>query len=364
VFANDEAPAPDETGLQWLARHRMGPGPADPAKVPYYLLAVGTPQQVGFDWQHDLDTQYAVGRLDLAGPAEFTSYASTVVDGESALVTSESAVAMFAPRNAGDRATALSNRLLVAPLAGELAAGDRGVSVTSHVGVDARKDRLAELVAEGPRVLLTASHGIEFAPGHPRQRAEQGAVVCQDWPGPLRWQGEIPAAHVYSALDVPSRVSPRVVVLFACYGAGTPTHDRFASEAAEPKRRAEVAFSARLPARLLAAPDGGALAVIAHVDRVWGCSFSWPGVGPQVDGFTDAIRAMLAGYRVGHALEPFDLRYAQLADSLAQTLVDLRSGAQPDPAQLARTWTAAQDARSYVLLGDPAVRVAPTGGLP
>ncbi len=354
IFEGEDAPAPDESGLAWLARHKTGPGPADPDKMPYYLLAVGTPAQIGFDWQHDLDTQYAIGRLDFGTRDEFARYAATVVaaDGDEGPASPD--IAVWAPRNAGDRATALSNRQFVAPLRDELT--DHGCSVATHRAEDADKDALARLVADGPRVLLTVSHGIEFDADHPRQPAEQGALVCQEWPGPLRWNREIPGGFVFAGADVPARVAPRLILLFACYGGGTPSHDRFDS-AGPPQRRAAVPFSARLPSRLLAAPEGGALAVLAHVDRMWGCSFSWKGVGSQVDHFTDSIRATLAGFRVGHALEPLDARYAQLSAALAQTLVAAHQGELTVPAELASVWTAAQDARSYSLFGDPAVRI-------
>jgi hypothetical protein len=193
-----------------------------------------------------------------------------------------------------------------------------------------------------------------FAAGHERQRDDQGALVCSDWPGKAAWQGPIPPEHYFAARDLPAGAGPRglIAFLYACHGAGTPRLDTFERAAdGSPRPLAPEPFAARLPQRLLAA---GALAVIGHVDRSWGFSFVWEGVGGQPDAFEDSLRRLLAGHPVGSALEPF----AERAASLASAFLGERFGTTAaDDKLLARLWTAAQDARGYSLLGDPAVRL-------
>ena len=69
---------------------------------------------------------------------------------------------------------------------------------------------------------------------------------------------------------------------------------------------------------------------------------------------------ILLGHRLGNALESFGDRYAHLAVALASVLARLREGYQPDQQdllKLAKLWTAHNDARNYIVLGDPAVRL-------
>lgn len=114
---------------------------------------------------------------------------------------------------------------------------------------------------------------------------------------------------------------------------------------------------ARLPQRLLSHPQGGALAVIGHVDRAWTYSFAWNDLQAQTDTFRDTLLRIMRGQRIGWATEYFNERYAALATSLSTMLANIQVGRIPNDLQLSSLWTANNDARSYVICGDPAVRL-------
>jgi hypothetical protein len=351
-----------DTTSRFLLDQGIDPGaPANPDVFPYYVLLIGGPEQIPFRFQYQLDVTYAVGRLAFDTPGEYANYAAAAVAAMTRPPVRRS-VSLFGPRNPDDVATGMSSELLIAPLAAELAAGHPSWEVETHIGPGkaGKADLLGLLTgAEPPSLLLTAGHGMTFPNGHPGQLAHQGALLCQDWPGSAAWKAPIPQDFYLAGDDLPDASGPAgtIAFLFACYGAGTPRDDDFLQSAGAPVQIAPEAFVAGLPRRMLGHPSGAALAVIGHVERAMSYSFAWPRAGRQLDVFRSALSTLLAGGRVGTAMEYFNDRYAALTTELESVRETVKFGGTVDAAEVAGLWTARNDARNYVILGDPAVRL-------
>ena len=80
-----------------------------------------------------------------------------------------------------------------------------------------------------------------------------------------------------------AKVHGLIHFVFACYGGGCPEFDNFNRTAKEPARIAPKPTLAKLPQALLGR-EGGALAVLAHVERAWASSFRL-GDNAQAQGF-------------------------------------------------------------------------------
>jgi hypothetical protein len=371
---------PGDRASQFRARYEQEPGKVDPSKLPYYLLIVGPPSQISFRFQYGLDAEHAVGRLCFEQPDDYRRYAESVLAYEQAggPLARERRVAFFSPRHAGDEATALSASELARPLAKALEmkalkmpGGGQVTYRTEHVSGDAAtKPALLDLLTRAthpPSLLFTASHGLAYPKGHALQLKNQGAIVChgQDWPGPDAWPDEAPVPEsAYLAgphLPGDARFDGSIVFAFACYGAGTPHLDDFAYlREKQPEELASDPFAGDLPQRLLAQ---GALAFVGHVDRAWGYSFIGP-AGRQIGAFQYTLEAMLAGEPVGHAFEYFNDRYAEMSRQLTEReedslLSQYLLGEPVEAGELAELWIARNDARAYVVFGDPYVRLKP-----
>jgi hypothetical protein len=355
-YIGPDAYRPGDSKNDFLTRHGAAPGPVDPTKVPYYLLLVGDPDTIPFRFQYQVDVQYAVGRIHFETIAEYAAYAQSVVAAETGTLALKKRAAIFGVSNNGDGATQLSHDELASPLA-EWAATQDGWTVDRYLNGDAKKATLASLLGDAPAFLFTASHGMLYDNGDPRQVAQQGALLCQDWPGPS-YKDAIPDSFFFGGDDVgdDARIFGTIAMHFACFGAGTPHLNEFPTSG-PPPAIAPKSFLGRLPQRLIAHPRGGALAVIGHVERAWGCSFHWDKAGSQTEVFKSTIKRLMEGHPVGSALEYFNGRYAELSSDLSTMLEDIKYGKQVDPYEVSGMWTANNDARSYSVIGDPAVRL-------
>ncbi len=374
IYEGSAGYRPGETKAKFLQRHRVGAGAADPAEMPFYVLLVGSPEEIPYEFQYQLDVMRGVGRLDFSTEAgddldAYAQYAHNVLLAETGQVKLPRQAAFFAVSNPGDRATQLSTKYLIQPLLENLAVRDPEGEIaltaewefSSYVKDRATRDQLKGLLGgdpdRTPALLMTASHGMEFPLGDPHQLEYQGALLCQDWPGP---KGKLQREHYFTAedLDPDANLLGLMAFFFACYGAGTPKFDQFATQAfKKPTEIAPQNFTAALPRALL---RRGALAVLGHVERAWGYSFVTPSGGVDNLAFVTALRKLLNGDPVGLATDPgFNLRYADMSSQLSAILEERKY----DPPyttsdhELAQIWTANNDARGYVVLGDPAVRI-------
>ena len=67
---------PGRSPRDWLNGKGVTWGVVDPKKgVPLYLLLLGGPKQIPFEFQYMLDSYWNVGRLDFDSPADYRAYA-------------------------------------------------------------------------------------------------------------------------------------------------------------------------------------------------------------------------------------------------------------------------------------------------
>jgi hypothetical protein len=337
-----------------------------PRGVPYYMLIVGSPQQIPFEFQAQLDLQWAVGRLHFDKVEDYAAYAQAVVDYEKGVTpVRKKRVALWMPRNAGDIATPL--------LAGAVGTDFLGQGVSTPLGQrrhfeiapfigdgQATKSRLADIFrgtidGGAPAIVFTGSHGAEWPIADPDvQRRRQGALVTQEWSRGQPLQPE----HYFSGEDLPADTDVRglFAFVFACFGGGCPDKDSYYFNA----DGSNVALTpapivASLPQALLAR---GALAVIAHVDRAFSYGFEDIMGTPQEQLLRSPLELLMKGQRAGLAADPLNLQWSTLAAQLGLALGgNLPGNPQPTSGLVANLYIARDDARNYIVLGDPAVKL-------
>ncbi len=365
-----------ETWDQFRARYRVQLGLAQPREMPYYVLLVGSPQEIPFNFQYEIDVHRAVGRIHFDTPQEYACYAESVVAAEDGKVSLPRQTVFFGTHNSNDRNTELSAKHLVTPLISTNLRQPNYQDLMNTwnlqqvLPAEATKPKLRSLIGgtETPALLFSATHGAGFlASDANRQRTRQGALVCQEWPGPRDWGQALPDDFFVSACDIGSDASVwgLIAVFFACFSAGTPRRSDFIHrQNRDPRERdvvAEQASVSPLAQRLLAHPNGGALAVIGHVERAWPTSFvdQFSDNSPSVGAFEILLASLMQDHRLGYAMEAFNLRYAEISTKLSLYLWNVDNKRETlNPERVAGMWTTNNDARNYVVIGDPAVKLA------
>jgi hypothetical protein len=368
VFENEDGYRSGERAVDWLERHGSSLAVVDPSMgVPFYLLLIGSPLEIPFEFQYTLDIFWGVGRVHFASAADLRHYAEGVVTYETtAMLPHRRQIALFSTRHDFDRATQLFARLVAEPMTQQsdrwAPIGKRqNFALRSFIGDAATKSQLTDIFsgnipAGPPALLFTGSHGMAFRADDPRLPSAQGALVCQDWQG----FGAIGPQDWFAASDLPvgANLHGLIHFFFACYGLGCPRYDHFNRLGPAPRQIAPEEMVAALPQAMLGR-EGGALAALGHVDRAWAFSFQSTKAEPQLQSFRDVIGGILRGQRLGQATDQLNVRWGALSASLLDE-VDRRakntSNALTDQ-KLASLWVARDDARNYIVFGDPAVRL-------
>ena len=362
-----------ESVPDWLARYRVGVGVVDPTKIPLYVLLVGSPDRIPFEFGHILDVEYCVGRLHFDTADDYRRYSESVVAYETAAsLPNSKEIVFFGPRQANDAPTRLSSEYLVKPLGTSAESANILSGIKRKTGVEftsrlyppdqSTKGCLSKIFqgdeARTPAFLFTASHGLGWPMDHARQFAASGALLCQDFRSP--GLGPLKPEHYFAGSDLGpnAKVHGMVCFHFACYSVGCPSHNRFLHQPnQEPPLIAPKPFFAALPKALLSHANGGALGVFGHVERAWPHSITTQGAGPQLLPFENVIGYSLIGCPLGYALKDFNERYASLSTNLGSLLERKSFGLQVPDTELANRWTERNDAEAYVLFGDPGARV-------
>ncbi len=360
-FEGADSPRAGESVRDWLERHEVTFALVDPSDgVPLYLLLVASPDSISFEFQYLLDTYWCVGRLWFERVEDYGNYASRIMayeDGASAAQAKR--VAVFAPQNPGDRSTGFLTTQLAKPLVegknGVRLGTAEGFACSDHIGVVATKPLLRDLFRDPPALLFSGSHGLYSKMSSPEQEGKIGAVVTSEWGGTGT---PVMPEHCFRAVDLAQDTDLRGMIwfLFACYGGGCPEYDTYKrQDDGKRKKIADRTFLSHLPCGAL---TRGALAVFAHVDRAFATSFQTSRMGPQIQEIRSVLNLLMKGERIGQATDAFNLRWSVLSSELSDLLRDRQLSVEDvSDFKLAGAWLARDDARNYIILGDPAVRL-------
>jgi hypothetical protein len=369
--------------------------PLDQADRPRYLLALGGPELISWEFQTTAGADIFLGRLAFPAEADYEAYVHKVRKHEGAQASSP-ARAIFHTVRDGTQATNVGYEGLMMPA---LEAARRGAEKKSFatrdivvLGQDSMdvsvEDFLQAAAAPTPTMLFSVSHGIGASRRGWRTTEEQ-----HRFQGAMKFGDGVKLSHEEVAKG--AFLPGGAWFFFACLGAGTPSTSEYHHwlKALQdlglfPGRLEEVLaslpaagqppFVARLPQAALANPDGP-ISVVGHVDLAWTFGFQEVRVvkDPRTNQdkvetksrssrFEDIFRQMVAGKRMGAAYSALNTVFNTCNGELTSIFNrEARDAAQgiatvedhAKKVKKATLWMERQDIAAYVTLGDPAARL-------
>jgi len=364
----------------WVEEVYLDPA-TEEADRPRYLLVVGSPKEVSLELQQALAQQAMVGRACFVTPRgeplpdAYQAYAEKVSIQKESSETGPHMMVHVSRDGTASMETAEVG--LVRPLVAAMEKWQRRGLLAGSSLLPGSAPSVEELIrpmrGQAASLLFTVSHGAGAPPGGFRspeeQRSRQGNIVLpRDVPGQM-----IGARQVGVGPFLPGGVWFH----FGCFGAGTPARSDYAPWLAELARAHSIAdgellrvtaslprppepsFIASLPQAALANPEGP-LAFLGHVDLLFAYSFLDRGA-PSPRGaqrIVSAVEPLLRGRRAGAAHGLLMRGFRDVNNELARlTQEEVAKRASVDPATRAELFLLRNDLKSFVLLGDPAVRL-------
>jgi len=271
-------------------------------------------------------------------------------------------ILFFATEHPGDEPTYYSRKYLVRPLMNSLK--EAGFEVMHLIGDEATEKNLIEATREIEfDIIFSATHGLGLvSKNFEKQKKLQGAIICQD----IEMGKNLLKQNkgLLTGLDIEQKkktIRTKIFFMFACYSGGTLKNSDFLYWVPEDTKKALKEYQAKqdflayLPQKLLASPEGP-LNVIAHVDPAWVFSFmDDEKMKRRTEPFKNALKRILSSVPAGRAIRDFNLRTATLSVALLDYVIDhLEKNEKINPLSLSNIWITRQDAKNYILFGDPA----------
>ena len=150
--------------------------------------------------------------------------------------------------------------------------------------------------------------------------------------------------------------------LFACVIGACPTQNNYYFNTdGSPIAIAPAPIMSRLPQALL---SRGALAVIGHIDMAFPYAFQDVSGTPQVQAVRTPLELLMGSRRTGMAADSLSIMWSARSSQLAlaqsqNTPSAAAASTSPAPASraIAQMTIARDDARNYIILGDPATQL-------